>query len=270
MEIQDNTQNNGGGNTITPPKSMRRCCFTLNNPNNTILKLIEKICDERQYKYCIGEEVGESGTPHLQGYIEFPSPKTFGTIQRLLPGAHIERAKGTRKQNLTYCKKEGKFICSFPLPLDELALLHYHDVQWKSWQQSIIDLYHEEPDPRKVIWLTDIVGNKGKTFLTKYMVARYQILLVDGKKTDVFHQVAKRLESEDYSLFRMVIMDIPRHQQEYINYGCLEQLKNGLISSGKYEGGTFLFPTPHVVVMSNSNPDYSKFSVDRWSEIILN
>jgi hypothetical protein len=99
---------------------------------------------------------------------------------------------------------------------------------------------------------------------------KHKILLADGKKADVFHQVAKRLENEDdQEAFRMVILDLPRHNQEFTNYGLLEQLKNGLVMSGKYEGGTFAFPSPHVIVMSNQEPDYEKFSLDRWKVINL-
>ena len=268
-----NTLNTAGGNTITPaslPKTLRKCCFTFNNYTNIEYHKIVEICNDRNYKYCIGEEVGENGTKHLQGYMEFSSPKTFATLKKLLPKAHIEKAKGTRKQNLTYCKKDGKFLCNFPVPLEEQVLNEYKDIEWRPWQQEILDLYVQPPNKRHIYWVIDSVGNKGKTFLTRYLVVKHKILLADGKKADVFHQVAKRLENEDdQEAFRMVILDLPRHNQEFTNYGLLEQLKNGLVMSGKYEGGTFAFPSPHVIVMSNQEPDYEKFSLDRWKVINL-
>ncbi len=61
-----------------------------------------------------------------------------------------------------------------------------------------------------------------------------------------------------------MILDLPRHNVDYVNYGLLEQLKNGCMFSGKYEGGQFVFPIPHVVVFANQAPDMSKFSLDRW------
>jgi hypothetical protein len=229
-----------------------------------------ELCNERGYLYCIGKEVGEKGTPHLQGYIEFKAPRTWQTIKNLLPRAHIEKARGTRKQNIAYCSKEKNFLSNFPIPLEEQVLKEYEGVTWKPWQQEIVDLYVTQPDPRKIYWITDIIGNNGKTFLTRWMVAKHQVLLASGKKQDVFHQVAKRLENEDdQKPFRMVILDIPRHQQDFTNYGLLEELKNGMVMSGKYEGGTFVFPSPHVVVMSNSEPDFSKFSADRWVHQVL-
>lgn len=269
--IPNNTNNIGGGNTSSPPKSMKKCCFTLNNPSNTIIKDIVDKCEKRGYLYVIGEEVGEKGTPHLQGYIEFPNPKVWSTVQNLFSKkAHVEKAKGTRAQNLIYCKKDGKFISNFPVPLREQVLAEYENIEWYDWQKKIIALHDEPADNRKIIWITDYVGNRGKSFLTRYMVVKHNIVLADGKKADIFHQIAKRLEDVDNEVcFDMVILDIPRHNQEFINYGLLEQLKNGLIMSGKFEGGTFVFKIPHVIVMSNELPDYTKFSMDRWETIIL-
>ena len=66
------------------------------------------------------------------------------------------------------------------------------------------------------------------------------------------------------------MLDIPRHQLDYVGYGALEQLKNGMIYSGKYEGGTCLFDNPHVIVFANEPPKIEKMSLDRWKIIDLN
>jgi len=43
----------------------------------------------------------------------------------------------------------------------------------------------------------------------------------------------------------------------------MEALKNGFISSSKYESCTKTFPVPHVIVFSNELPDENKFSSGR-------
>lgn len=53
----------------------------------------------------IGREVGESGTPHLQGFAYWASLKSFEQVRRLLPGAHIEPQRGTNLQAYDYCCK---------------------------------------------------------------------------------------------------------------------------------------------------------------------
>lgn len=261
------THNTEGGNTSTPsvPSSMRRCCFTLNNYTEETLTKIIDTCNTNNHKYSIGREVGASGTPHLQGYLEFKGPRVFNTIKKLLPGAHIERARGSRLDNIRYTQKENNYETNFPTPLKDLCLKEYEHVTWRKWQADVVALYDETPDPRKIHWYVDIEGNNGKSFLTRYMVLKHGVLVASGKKQDIFHAIAKRLEDPtDYSLFKMVILDIPRHSAEFVNYGLLEEIKNGLIFSGKYEGGTFAFPIPHLLIFANMEPDYNKFSLDRW------
>ena len=49
-----------------------------------------------------------------------------------------------------------------------------------------------------------------------------------------------------------------------MSYSAIESLKDGLLFSGKYEGGVKLFPPPHVVIFANFLPDMTKLSIDRW------
>lgn len=87
--------------------SSRSYCFTINNYTDENIKEIEKL----ECRYCIiGKEIGEKGTPHLQGYIEFDGPVRFNSIKKLLPTAHIEKRKGTRIQAKEYCMKDKNFI----------------------------------------------------------------------------------------------------------------------------------------------------------------
>lgn len=59
-------------------------------------------------KYLVfGREVGESGTRHLQGYIELSERIRFNGIRRLLNRAHIEPRRGSSQQAAEYCKKDG-------------------------------------------------------------------------------------------------------------------------------------------------------------------
>lgn len=82
-----------------------RWCFTINN--YTLLPAFDTSCMEY---LCFGEETGESGTPHIQGYVRFKIRKTLASVKKLLDNrAHAEPAKGHEKQNRDYCSKDGKF-----------------------------------------------------------------------------------------------------------------------------------------------------------------
>ncbi len=117
---------------INPAKAW---CFTLNNyTENELGALVQLFSSlDDKYYYIVGEEVGEEGTPHLQGYIEKkdgrfrPLPKfavrrqCVATIGEVSPppknAMHFEKAKGNRTQNYKYCSKDGKFVTNIPRPV---------------------------------------------------------------------------------------------------------------------------------------------------------
>lgn len=257
----------GGGNTNSPPTKGRRWCFTLNNWTDTELEQMERYFGTCSEVFIIGKEIGEDKkTPHLQAYAEFKNPVAFTSLKKKLPRAHIEKARGNRDANFKYCSKEGCFLEKGMMPfrakLAQRAMDRYDGVVWRAWQQQVIDIIESPPDDRTVHWFWETTGNVGKSFLAKYIVLKYGAIIADGKKNDVFHQVMMAIDSEKEP--RLIVLDIPRHNIEYVNYGVLEQLKNGLIYSGKYEGGQCAFPSPHVIVFANTPPVTREMSLDRW------
>lgn len=82
----------------------RNLVFTVNNWTEDELRSL--ISYDFQF-LVIGEEVGESGTPHLQGYAELKSQLRLSTIKKIpgLERAHIEKRMGSQEQAIAYCKK---------------------------------------------------------------------------------------------------------------------------------------------------------------------
>lgn len=70
-------------------------------------------------KYCIiGEEVGASKTPHLQGFISLQTRSSFHQVKTLLgTRCHIEMARGTDAQNQSYCTKDGHTFLELGEPM---------------------------------------------------------------------------------------------------------------------------------------------------------
>lgn len=83
---------------------MSRCrnfCFTWNNPEGLL-----DLSDFRDATYLIySEEVGESGTYHFQGYVEFSRPRRIADLTKEVPGIHWEPRRGTQQAAIDYCKK---------------------------------------------------------------------------------------------------------------------------------------------------------------------
>lgn len=90
----------------------RAWCFTINNPVRNDIPAIWYL--EKEVDYIIWQrEIGENGTPHLQGYfITKVNPKskagfTLKWCKENLNGkAHFEMRKGTHKEAVDYCKKD--------------------------------------------------------------------------------------------------------------------------------------------------------------------
>jgi len=55
----------------------------------------------------LGKEVGENGTPHIQGYVEFVNQRSFSSVTKIVPRSHIEVANGDSEQNRRYCSKDN-------------------------------------------------------------------------------------------------------------------------------------------------------------------
>lgn len=87
--------------------------FTLNNYNDGHITLLRDLTTRNDsFTYIIyGKEVGEKGTPHLQGYIQLSGGKRLRTVKNLmgLPTLHLEAAMGSDEHNFNYCSKDNNF-----------------------------------------------------------------------------------------------------------------------------------------------------------------
>jgi len=122
-------------------------------------------------------------------------------------------------------------------------------------QKFIMRYIMNEPDDRKILWIYDAKGGAGKTDLANDLMSNHGFKVFGNAKTA---DVAFAWEGEH------VVFDYSRSQQEHINYGVLEDIKNGRIFSGKYQSTTKLYRRPHTIVFANFLPDWSKMSMDRW------
>lgn len=260
-------------------------------------------------------EIGEEGTPHYQGYLEFKCNVRLSALVAIIPGAHFERRRGTAHEARAYCMKEdtreeepiesGVFSggrdrqgSRMDLEAAKTALAggatkdgmyeEHPEVfakyprfvayglekarreatakvdlrgRYRAWQAEVMALIDAEPHARQVIWVVDTVGARGKTELSKHLVDQCGAFYCNGgKHSDITFAYAGE---------RVAIFDFVRDAESYVQYGVIEQLKNGIMFVSKYESGMKRVAVPHVLVFSNFEPDQTKMSADRWNIIRL-
>jgi hypothetical protein len=132
--------------------------FTLNNYTEEELERLQDLVTNGMLSYILfGREVGEQGTPHLQGYCETPSRCGLRRMKTLIGNrAHLEKANGSLASNQAYCRKEDEnaFEDGLPAPpqgartdlvnikekldrgatIEEIAIDHFG--QWVRYRQS--------------------------------------------------------------------------------------------------------------------------------------
>lgn len=110
----------------------RGWCFTLNNYTPADELLLADYTPSTLVYLVYGKEIGDSGTPHLQGFVYFKNPVRFATLRKLLARAHWERARGSPQANFDYCTKQDESPYVFgvlPMSPSEKGLLEKD--RWK-------------------------------------------------------------------------------------------------------------------------------------------
>jgi hypothetical protein len=129
----------------------------------------------------------------------------------------------------------------------------------REWQRDLDGRISSPPDDRKVWFVIDPGGNKGKSWLVRYWFSTRDDIqrLSIGKRDDLAYaiDVTKKI----------FVFDIPRGSMDMLQYSILEQLKDRMIFSAKYQSTCKVIAHKvHVIVFCNEEPDMNKMSRDRY------
>ena len=247
-----------------------RWCFTLNNYSEDNVKLICAIVPQQCKYCCFSKEIAPStGTPHLQGYLEFKKKhrpfevfKVYNEKNNLC--ISWQKAKGNKEQNKAYCTKYGKQELFYEYPYTSTYKCKID--KFYPWQDEIKSLIKTEPDDRSINWYWEPVGCAGKTTFQKWCFQNYErVIVLAGSQADMKNGIIE-YELSNKCLPRVVLINIPKCQ-ENISFGGIEQIKDMFFYSGKYKGGMVCGANPHVIVFANRPPEegFNKMSEDRWN-----
>lgn len=281
--------------------------FTLNNYTDADIERLGNLPDNDVSYVLFGREVGENGTPHLQGFISCTSRKRMAAIKLLIGGnPHVEVCRNIAA-SLIYCKKDGNFTEHGELSrtqgkrtdidafkedvkaglLDLREVRERHSQVYASSLRFCLD-YIQDHSPAKELpnhvlrpWqqgLNTILNGEPDDRTIHFVVdpvgnsgktwfAHYYDQLHDRV------QVIQPGRKADMSFvldatIRTLFVDAPRSKQgEFIQYDFLEDIKNGYVFSSKYESRVKQLGKVHVCVMMNEMPDMTKLSNDRYNII---
>jgi len=269
----DGSRENGNTDFILSSQStdyrsmVKHYCFTWNNYNGsnicTFLLELKKHCS----KYVFQEEQGESGTPHLQGYLCLKVKNRITALKKIFDTQiHWEVCRNV-EDAIKYCQKEDTRVGlvykhGFPVTVKVQEMCNLYE-----WQRELVNKLSVEADDRSIIWIYDPEGNNGKTSLLKYLVKTIGcIFTTGGKSSDVINLIFNNRKYMEHSENTVVIYNLPRSKVDNrtIAYNALECVKDGCISNNKFECGSFICNSPHVVVFANCMPDVQALTIDRW------
>jgi len=142
--------------------SLRNICFTVNNPT---AQLEPCTWGDKVIFVQWQSEIGENGTHHFQGYMEFKKPVSI-TYLHSLPGlhdAHFEARRGTRDQARAYCTPDKGTGVEDPTYIEG----PWQFGQWRTQGQRT-DLIELQNDLKAGYSLRYISNNHFSNFLRYY------------------------------------------------------------------------------------------------------
>lgn len=132
----------------------------------------------------------------------------------------------------------------------------------RPWQQDVLDYLTGPPDDRHILWITDGIGNQGKSRLARHLILEHGAVQLEGRVQDMAYM---------YNKEKIVVIDVSRAQLDNVKhlYAFAEKLKNGVVICTKYECHQKLFDPPHVIFFSNNTWERDFWSEDRVIEVNL-
>lgn len=249
--------------------------FNFENAEETL----EKIYDHPTVKQVQGqvEVCPKTGKRHIQACLELNRKQRFTHVQKLCPhGTHLEKSKAWAELQ-EYCRKEEtraegeeEDVGPFAFP-GVVHRAHFEpQMALRPWQlhvRACLMHRHLGAPKRKVLWLHDERGATGKTEFVRYCrmkTALNTVCIRGGNHNDIAHSLRTFMEDNEEGP-DVVFLDIPREARAKVSYKFIEELKDGMVQSNKYESTCIdLLVVPHVIVLANSPPEQGMLSADRW------
>lgn len=233
--------------------------------------LLKSFLDTFTKKWCFQLEKGETtGYLHYQGRFHLIKKDRISGILKKYRFTHLSITSSNCSNDFNYVEKnetrvKGPWFSQniendinyqyIPRQIREISNLY-------PWQETIIQM-SKEWDSRNINIIIDQVGNNGKTILKTYMgvhkLGRSVPFVNDYK--DIMRIIYCLPTSNCY------LFDFPRAINKERMFGLfsgIEDIKNGYCWDDRYSFKERYFDCPNIFVFTNTFPDISMLSNDRW------
>jgi len=221
---------------------------------------VKTFCKEHCKKWCFQMEIGDTtGYIHYQGRVSLKVKNRRGPE---LHGIHWSVTSNENRDNEFYVLKDDTKLDGPWTDRDKYIPKQVRDIQLYPWQQYILDDAYVW-DTRTINMIVCPQGNVGKSILTTYAGCRglaRAIPMMDSYK-DYMRMVMDTPKSNLY------LIDFPRSMNKSNCGGfwsAIETIKNGYAYDDRYGFREEYFDSPNIWVFSNTVPDLTQLSQDRW------
>lgn len=209
------------------------------------------------------EKGDTTGYEHLHLQLEMKRRVRFEWFKHhLSPIAHAEVTRNIEAA-FSYCTKEETRIWGpwcYPEPLGPPVQDEMEGLTLKPWQIKINEILDGPKDDRTIYWFFDQGFGSGKTTFIKHLLVRRHCAYMSIASAK---DIAFAWNGEP-----IVILGFPADtNDDDIPYKAIEDLKDGLIFSAKYESSAKLYTRPFVLVFANRRPNIFKMDPSRFVQI---
>lgn len=250
------------GNYQPPQYQSDKWVMTWNNYPGDIRVRLEKLVPLCE-KYIFGFEVGESGTPHVQGAFTCHEKISFDDICVAVGSRahHCVKMRG-KWTDQKYCAKDGDFMTNF---FDYLITVNDLRPEQRKLRDELLKPVCKKFS-RTIDWIWEDRGDWGKTILQQHLVDFHKAQMVGGSEKDMLCAVA--LIVAKGIQFDMLILNLTYDKCQggrSVSYNGLESIKDGMFFNGKYESGMVRFPRCRVAVFANCEPETDRMGKNRFN-----
>lgn len=242
-------------------------------------KGLQRLFEEHAKKWCFQLEEGENtGYLHYQCRISTIMRCRLSNLTKIFgsSGHYTPTAESNSKNDFYVTKVETRVKGPWSNSMLKIPKWLRETPTWYRWQKSVlrkigvscegevISDNNNENRRRVVNVVIDTIGKNGKTTLGMWLLVRglaMRLPMLNDTK-DMSRAILDMKKQRTY------IFDIPRATDKKFMrnfWAAMEELKNGYAYDDRHSFRYEIFEPPHVWIFTNSIPDVSTLTSDRWN-----